>query len=129
MRRSEFRENVITLLYVELMNGEYNIEEQDKEVLKRISEITNNLEDIDDIIKNNLERYTIDRLNYVDLAICRNAVYEIKYTKLPCEIVINEALNLTKKFSNLDDDSAKRFNNKLLDNICKYIHKKWKDNI
>ena len=78
-------------------------------------------EEIDEIIIENLSRYTIDRLNIVDKAIIRNAVYEMVYTDLPSNIAINEAINLTKKFSNLEDDQAKKFNNKLLDNIRKTL--------
>ena len=39
----------------------------------------------------------------------------------PTNIIINEAVNITKIYSNLDDDKAKAFNNRLLDNISKYI--------
>lgn len=123
MRRTEFREKVITYLYVNSMGGEYTLEENEREVMERYESIIFNLDDIDGIISENLTRYTIDRLNYVDLAIIRNAVFEMVYTKLPPEISINEAIILTKKFSNLDDDSAKRFNNKLLDNIRKSLNK------
>jgi N utilization substance protein B len=49
--------------------------------------------------------------------IIRFAVYEMKYTETPYEIIIDEAVRLTKKYTNLDDDKAKSFNNKLLDKI------------
>ncbi len=123
MRRTEFREKVVIYLYVSSMGGEYTLKDDEKEVMERYESILINIDDIDEVISNNLTRYTIDRLNYVDLAIIRNAVYEMAYTKLPPEISINEAIILTKKFSNLDDDSAKRFNNKLLDNIRKSLNK------
>lgn len=123
MRRTEFREKVVTLLYVNAVNGDCDLTEYPKEVLERFDGIQSHQLEIDEIISKNLLRYTIDRLNYVDLAIIRNAVYEMVYTNLPTEIAINEAINLTKKFSNLDDDQAKRFNNKLLDNIKKSLDK------
>jgi len=123
MRRSEFREKVVSLLYIKLVEGNFDVLEYEKEVLQRYDDILSNSELIDSIISANLVRYTIDRLNLVDLAIIRNSVFEMKFTKLPHEIAINEAINLTKRLSNLDDDAAKRFNNKLLDNISKSILK------
>ena len=103
------------------MNGDFNAEEKEKDILERFSGVISHVNEIDEIIIKNLTRYTIDRLNYVDKAIIRNAVYEMVYTDLPMSIAINEAINLTKRFSNLEDDQAKRFNNKLLDNIRKSL--------
>jgi N utilization substance protein B len=111
------------LLYIKDLEGEMDVSEYSKELLSRYQEILGKQEEINKTIKDNLLHYTIDRLNLVDKAIIQNAVYEMLYTKLPPEISINEAINLTKKFSNLDDDAAKRFNNKLLDNIKKSLNK------
>lgn len=124
MRRSEFREKVVNLLYIKLVGGNFDVLEYDKEVLQRYEDIISRTEEINKVISANLLRYTIDRLNLVDLAIVQNSVFEMIFTKLPHEIAINEAINLTKRLSNLDDDAAKRFNNKLLDNISKSILKK-----
>ncbi|MCK4552449.1 MAG: hypothetical protein KAU02_05965 [Tenericutes bacterium] len=121
MRRTEFREIVIKLLYAHSMSGDFNSEENEKDIVDRFKGVISHINEIDEIIIKNLARYTIDRLNYVDKAIIRNAVYEMVYTDLPSNIAINEAINLTKKFSNLEDDQAKRFNNKLLDNIRKSL--------
>ncbi len=123
MTRSEFREKVIELLYVVAVGGDYDRESVDEEINQRIDVISANESDIDKVISDNLVGYTIDRLNFVDLAIIRNAVFELTDLAMPKEIVINEAIKLTKKFSNLDDDAAKRFNNKLLDNITKSLGK------
>lgn len=103
------------------MSGDFNSEENEKDIVDRFKGVISHINEIDEIIIKNLARYTIDRLNYVDKAIIRNAVYEMVYTDLPSNIAINEAINLTKKFSNLEDDQAKRFNNKLLDNIRKSL--------
>jgi len=72
---------------------------------------------IDNLIETHLVNWSIQRLNYVDLAIIRYAVFEIVCMDKPKEVVINEALELTKKYSNLDDDKARKFNNRLLQNI------------
>ncbi|MBN2540802.1 MAG: transcription antitermination protein NusB [Bacilli bacterium] len=123
MNRIQFRELVVKLLYIDSVGGDFLEEDYAPEVLEQYKTIKEHLEQIDTIIETNLVGYTIDRLNFVDLAIVRNSVYEMLFTDLPKEISINEAINLTKRFSNLDDDSAKRFNNRLLDNIRKSLEK------
>ncbi|OQX94112.1 MAG: hypothetical protein B6I17_00200 [Tenericutes bacterium 4572_104] len=123
MKRTEFREKIVQLLYIFSVGGDYLKENFTDEIIERYNDILKKIDEIDKIISDNLTGYTIDRLNYVDLAIIRNSVYEMVYTSIPDTISINEAINLTKKLSNLDDDSQKRFNNKLLDNIRKSLEK------
>jgi N utilization substance protein B len=99
------------------MNGTYENEEITAEVIALVKTVEGCFQELDTIISNHLENWTIDRLNYVDKMIIRFAVYEMKYTETPYEIIIDEAVRLTKKYTNLDDDKAKSFNNKLLDKI------------
>lgn len=113
----KLREDVVKLLYLTSMGGSFVETEYSDMVIARLDQVNARLEDLDGIISAKLENWTIDRLNYVDKAIVRYAVYEMKYLDLPPEIAINEALELTKKYSNLDDDNAKSFNNRLLQNI------------
>jgi len=87
---------------------------------KMVREIWNNLEKIDGIISASLVNYTIDRLNLVDKAIVRLATYEMLDGN-DKRVVINEALEITKEFSDAGDHKAAGFNNKLLDNIAKKI--------
>ncbi len=127
-------------------NNELTRKEQREEVIKRLFEIdiNNSLEPfvhvnmyinnsvngvlehimkVDQIIVNNLVNWKINRLSYVDRAIIRFAVYELYYTKTPYEIVINEALNLTRKFSDEGDSKMVGFTNKVLDNIKIFLKK------
>ncbi len=115
---------LVKLVYSQILGGETPEEEVNEELLAVFGQIQEHYQDLDNIISENLSNYTIDRLNYVDLAIFRVAVFEIKYQKLPSNVVINEALEITKKYSNLDDDQARKFNNKLLDKIKKYLEEK-----
>lgn len=46
-----------------------------------------------------LRGWTIARLSRVDLAILRLAVFEMKHTDLPAAVAINEAVELTRKYS------------------------------
>jgi len=83
--------------------------------------IITNLNAIDKTIEEHLFNYSLKRLSFVDRAILRIAVYEIMFSELPVNIVINEAIMLTKKFSDLDDEKQHKFNNRVLDNIAKKI--------
>lgn len=123
MNRSEFREKVVTLLYINSVGGDFELTDYEQEIRDRFQEVLSHTVEINKVISSNLIGYTIDRLNLVDLGIIQHCVYEMMFTDLPFEIAMNEAINLTKKLSNLDDDAAKRFNNKLLDNIKRSLIK------
>lgn len=92
-------------------------EENLKFIKDTINYILYNNEKIDDLISHSLVNYTIDRLSYVDRAIIRLAVAEFIKAELAKNIIINEALELTKEYSNLDDGLQVKFNNRLLENI------------
>jgi len=117
------REQVVMLLYLKSMEGEYNPQEYSQEVIDVVNTVFSHMEELDEIVVKNLVNWTIDRLNYVDKAIIRYAVFQMKYEGLPFEVIINEAVEFTKTYSNLDDDLAKGFNNKLLDNIKNNLFK------
>lgn len=91
-------------------------------IKETIKNILLNIEDIDKIIESSLQKYTLSRFNYVDRAIIRLATYELKNQLAPNQVIINEALELTKEYSNLDDDLQVKFNNKVLDNISKGLN-------
>lgn len=55
--------------------------------------------ELDAEIASCLRGWTIARLSRVDLAILRLAVFEMKYTDLPAAVAINEAVELTRKYS------------------------------
>lgn len=71
-----------------------------REYVKEISKgIKENNEEITNIISKNLkEGWTIDRISTVDLALLKLAIYEIKYKEIPYKIIINEAVNIAKKY-------------------------------
>ncbi len=78
---------------------------------------------IDEIINSQLERWSLKRLSYVDRAILRLATYEMYAMQTPGEIVINEALELTRTFTDEGDNKAVKFNNSVLDKIKKSLNK------
>lgn len=119
--RTKSRSKAIEKLYSYEMTNEIDFNETDDYAVELINGVIENKDTIDEIISKNLFNYTIKRLNLVDLAIIRIATYELLQKKLDKKVIINEAINLTKVYTNLDDDKAKAFNNKLLDNIAKDI--------
>ena len=70
----------------------------------------------------NLKGWSFSRLNKVDKAILRLATYEMKFCQeTPHKIIIDEAVELTKEFSDTGDGKARSFNNKVLDQISKHF--------
>jgi len=68
-----------------------------------------NLSEIDKTIKENLKNWNFERINNVDKSILRLSIYELNFLKEnPASVVINEAIELAKKYS--EDDSAKFIN-------------------
>ena len=58
-------------------------------------------EELENIISKYLKGYTLSRIYKVDLAILKIAVYEMLFSKedTPPSVIINEAVELAKKFS------------------------------
>jgi N utilization substance protein B len=83
--------------------------------------ILNNQTVIDEMITKNLVNWSLTGLSYVDRAIIRLATYEMLYTDTPASIIINEAIEITKDYSDLEDGTQARFNNRVLDNIKESI--------
>ena len=138
-KRSIARIQAMKLIYIAVFNGiridssltmgksgffNDNIAGEDpisEETIELLNYVTNNLEKIDGIIKETITNYSIDRLNLVDKAIIRVATGEMLLNKLDRRIIINEALEITKLYSDQGDHKATSFNNRLLDNISKKI--------
>lgn len=77
--------------------------------------IETNKEEILKMISDNLKRdWTIERISKVNLAILEIAIFEIKYNELPFKIVINEAVEIAKKYG---DEAAPLFVNGVLASI------------
>lgn len=92
------------------------------EFLKELVEgVLNNIEDIDNNISKYLENWTIDRLGLTDQAIIRISVYELLYTNTPNLVCINEAIELSKKYS---DEKVSKMINGVLDKIYHEVEDK-----
>ena len=86
-----------------------------------VEEVLNNINDIDNNISKYLENWTIDRLGLTDQAIIRISVYELLYTNTPNLVCINEAIELSKKYS---DEKVSKMINGVLDKIYHEVEDK-----
>lgn len=80
-----------------------------------IQGVIEHVAEIDSRIKGLAHNWDFDRIAKIDLAILRVAMFEMIYRKdIPPVVSINEAIDLSKQFSNAD---AKRFINGILDRL------------
>lgn len=73
--------------------------------------------DLDHMIEANLKRWTLSRIAKPDLIILRIALYEMNFVvDVPAKVALNEALELTRKYS---DEDSRKFVNGVLSNLLK----------
>ena len=133
MNRSQNREQAFKLLYsMTFLDAELDIDEQiklfldgenltNKNTIEYVNSIIKGVDQHNDeivnlILKNIRKEWTIDRISKIDLALLKLSIYEIKFAKLPFKVVINEALELSKKYG---DKKSKSFINGVLASIVK----------
>jgi transcription antitermination protein NusB len=73
---------------------------------------------LDEIIQKHSENWRFERLAAIDRAILRLAIHEMSAAETPVKVVLNEAVELAKKFSS-EDSSA--FVNGVLDSVHKFL--------
>lgn len=124
--RSELREIIMKVLYQVFILSESGIEFNTNSLIKEQLEIENDFVTtaVDTILKKKDEIYNLancyldswpmDRLNKVDQAILSLGIYELKYTETPPVVAINEALELSKKYS---DEKVTKMINAVLDEV------------
>ena len=116
--KEEAIQNPAIKLTEEVLNDAFTIDDFYSTTLQGIID---NLEKIDAVIMAHLEGWSFSRLNKVDKAILRLAVYEMTKGLTAIEIVINEAVELTKNFTDTGDKKSPNFNNRVLDKIGKTL--------
>lgn len=136
MSRTAIRENAFKLLYsneiqkeideeqlqIFIQENNINDEEQIKYIKNSFEGVQNNIVEINKLIEKNLtKKWTIDRISKIDIAILKLAIYEMVYTELPYKVVINEAVELAKKYG---DESSKSFINGILASVVKEMFEK-----
>lgn len=132
MSRSKNREQAFKLLYSVQLVKDVDYKEQidlfcnvenikDESTINYISEIlegvVNNNEVIENEIQENIKSdWTLSRISKIDITLLKLGIYEILFSKLPYKVVINEVVELSKKYG---DDKSKSFVNGVLASIVK----------
>lgn len=124
--RSELREKIMVILYQIDIYRKNKMAYDVDTVIKENLEIDNDfVKDIvygvithEDSIKEDANKYmnnwNIERIDKTGAAILKMAIYELKYTDTPSVVVINEAVELAKKYS---DDAVRKMINAVLDRM------------
>lgn len=131
MNRSQTRELSFKLLYqieiqkeinkedIEMFfeNNQIKSDEAKDYIFDIVHGISENAGDIVSRISNNLkEDWDIDRVSKINLALLKLGIYEIVYKKLPFKIVINEVVELAKKYG---EETSPSFINGILASVVK----------
>ena len=126
MNRTEARNIVMTILYQIFMYQANNIDYNKDEVIKENLPVDNDFvklmvngvldkkNELFDIANKYLKDWKISRLGFTDQAILSMGIYELLYTDTPDIVSINEAVELSKKYS---DDKVKNMINGVLDKV------------
>lgn len=126
--RSELREKCMIILYQIDIYKNSKMEVSIDEIIDNNMEIENDFvkdivygvvthqNEIDEIANSHMEDWSIERLDKTGASILRMAIFELKFTDTPEIVVINEAVELAKKYS---DDSVRKMINAILDKIVK----------
>jgi len=125
MKRRTAREKALQALFqIDISKVESNeaiqhvLEDQpnDQYLTRLVEGVIQYQEEIDQIIKEHLEKWTIERLAHVDRSILRLAVYELMYCKeeVPANVAMDEAIEIAKIYG---DDQSSRFINGVLSKV------------
>lgn len=126
MNRSELRNIIVKVLYQIYIYDNKKISYDVDDLIKEQLEVSNNFvnDSIKGILKNRkkieneankyMKNWTIDRIGVVDRAILSLGIYELLYTDTPDVVAINEAVELSKKYS---DEKVTKMINAVLDSI------------
>ena len=128
LTRSEAREKIMIILYQYDLMVSNKVNCNIDDVMKENMEIENDFvkdmvygvitykDELDKLANKNMIDWEISRIDKTGAAILRLALYELKYTDTPHVVVINEAIELAKKYS---DNSVRKIINAVLDKIIK----------
>ena len=119
MKRRDAREAVLKLLFQQDFMSEIDEEDMptDEYVVALMDGIKEHSAEIDAVIQKRSEGWTLDRLYSVDRNLLRLAIFELSYGEdIPAEVVINEAVELAKKYGT---DKSPAFINGVLDRVHK----------
>ena len=128
MKRSLLTEKIMVILYQLDIAKDQKLNVSIDDTIKANVEVENEFvkqvvygcvtykDKIDNLANKYMNDWSIDRIDKTGAAILRMAIYELMYTDTPEVVVINEAIELSKKYS---DDNVRKIINAVLDKIIK----------
>lgn len=128
LTRSELREKIMIILYQYDLMVSNKLDCDINDIIKDNLEIENDFvkdmvygvitykQELDDLANSKMVNWDISRIDKTGASILRLALYELKYTDTPHVVVINEAVELAKKYS---DDAVRKIINAVLDKVIK----------
>ena len=125
MKRRTAREKALQALFqIDISNTEPSSaiehvlegEEGDEYLSKLVLGVVEQKALIDNLISENLEKWSIDRLATVDRNLLRIATYEMKFfrNEVPENVILDEAIEIAKIYG---DDQSSKFINGVLSNV------------
>lgn len=103
-------------LYIKREETQELNKNQHEFLIKTLEGVFSNLEEIDAYLVENMETWNLERVGHVERALLRFAVYELKYSEMGTEIIVNEVVELAKKFG---EEKSSEFINGVLAIIVK----------
>lgn len=130
MNKSVLREEIFKLVYSLEVQKVFDVEQVDiyienltmpekaksniKDTVVKILEHDDDLKK--QISKNLKSEWSIERISKVNISILKIAIYELLYEKTPYKVVINEAVEIAKKYG---EDQSPAFVNGILASVVK----------
>jgi len=107
--RHKLRQDTVKMLFAQSFTDQPNL----NELANKVSAKT---KDLDITIQKAAPTWPIDKLNRIDLAILRLAVFELQEEKAPPKVIIDEAVELAKEYGG---ENSPSFVNGVLGTIYK----------
>lgn len=129
-RRSRAREVVLQILYADDLNPDRNLAASDAFLARRLrhdqalvdfarsllSGVRRNRGELDQMLGERAENWSVPRMAVIDRNILRLGAFEMTYTDTPERVVINEALELAKRYG---ARQSSQFVNGILDRLLR----------
>lgn len=96
--RHLFRKQMIKSLFAESFQKQKNVSAEIKNIIEMLPKI-------DRKIQKAAPTWPIDKINRVDLAVLRFAIYELMEKKVPQKVVIDEAVEIAKEYGSENSSS------------------------
>jgi N utilization substance protein B len=126
-RRSRAREVALQILFEDDVNPRSTVEaltgfvksrlnspEMEEFCLSLILGVRRNQAELDALLNDVAQNWTVGRMASTDRNVLRLGAYELQYTQTPYKVVINEAVELAKRFGNAN---SAQFVNGILDKL------------